>query len=524
MADKSKIRCYLPILIIGVALSTARRAAATDRLFPKMPPAAKVYAVTCARNSDDSKNTAFALQGLINQTSAEAFVIDGPMDRQQLEYCGKPYEMLSAFHRNDSALLDLFQKYQGRVKKMFVFDPAKDWTWDLALMLSAQQQGIPVSESIKDDLISQFKWKGEVVDLRNKWPDAIAAYDWALANLMPNCNKQVVFTPRPQYRIFDYVVASKGFAFWLDFEKPADQEEIKKIFSTPGYGVGTSLMSYASDGDKANELANPFGIGYVVTGFNANGSFWASFPDKTYSQAPGTAVKAEGGKVYVSLEWSDGSNVSFDQLAIYKLWHDADRGAVPMGTPLSPALRELNPPLLDWYYSQMTKNDELDCGPSGIQYIFPKDFNGGMFPAWCELTRQWSGDAAFHNVNIDLSGLPNEKANTFMKTCGLSGVFSGIFSIRGTIRNGDIPCIRTYHAGHEEDLYQDCIKFGQPNSRWPVFVNFDCTVARFNQEGGYSAIKSVVDRLQSAYPGRYVFLLPKDQFATLLNYHRRNQN
>ena len=38
-------------------------------------------------------------------------------------------------------------------------------------------------------------------------------------------------------------------------------------------------------GDQVNDIANPYGIGYVVSDLYANGSFWSSFPDKTYTQA-----------------------------------------------------------------------------------------------------------------------------------------------------------------------------------------------------------------------------------------------
>ncbi|HXC99590.1 MAG TPA: hypothetical protein VN048_09625, partial [Verrucomicrobiae bacterium] len=75
---------------------------------------------------------------------------------------------------------------------------------------------------------------------------------------MPHCNKQVVFAGWIPLSIVDYIVASKGFAFGLDFK--TDQTEIEKIFSTPGYGVGTSLMGYANTGDDANVIANHYGI------------------------------------------------------------------------------------------------------------------------------------------------------------------------------------------------------------------------------------------------------------------------
>jgi hypothetical protein len=39
------------------------------------------------------------------------------------------------------------------------------------------------------------------------------------------------------------------------------------------------------------------------------------------------------------------------------------------------------------------------------------------------------------------------------------------------------------------------------------------------RDGGYTKVKRVVDRLNAAYPGRYVFMLPKDFFATIRSYY-----
>ncbi len=314
-------------------------------LFPKMPSAPKAYVVEIEKDADNTKMTSRALQGMLNQQSAEVYLINNWWDREPLEYCEKLSEKPIAMPGASAGLRTLFKKYQRRVKKMFVYDPDKDWTWYLALMSAAQQEGIPVTESIRNDLSLEFGWKGEVVDFRNRWANRIEAYDWAIEHLMPGCSRKVIFALAKGEPLTDYAAASKGFVFWLDFQK--ERAEIEKIFKIGGYGVGTSLMGYGSNGDQANETANPFGIGYITSNLYANGSFWSSFPNKTYTQSPGQAVKAELGKIYASITWSDGDNLEFDQNPIYKFWHDPAHGRIPVATPLSPALQELNSPLLD---------------------------------------------------------------------------------------------------------------------------------------------------------------------------------
>lgn len=489
------------------------RALGASGLFPKMPSATTLYVVEIEKDTDNAKMTSRALQGMLNQTSAEVYLINNWWDREPLEYCAKPSVKPVALPGANAGLRTLFKQYQAGVKRMFVYDPEKDWTWYLALMSAAQQEGIPVTESIRNDLVLEFGWNGEVIDFRNRWANRIEAYRWAIERLLPGCDRKVVFALGKGDLLTDYAVASKGFVFWLDFE--AERSMIEEIFKTAGYGVGCSLMGYGSNGDQANATANPFGIGYITSSLYANGSFWSSFPNKTYTQAFGKAVAAEPGKIYASITWSDGDNLEFDQNPIYKFWHDPARGKIPVATPLSPALQELNSPLLDWYYSRMTANDELMAGPTGAQFVFIQDFKDELFPAWCELTRVWCRDAGFHAGRIWLAPYGSAKYITYMKTCG----FTGLFGEGAEIRAGFPIKIDTTGVANKEQFFKELMAL-KPDPRAPRFVSFTPIVGGFYVgDHGYTAIKEQIDRVEAAFPGRYVFLLPKDQFATIRTYY-----
>lgn len=486
-------------------------------MFPKMSSAAKAFVVDCQQDTREARMTAWALQGLVNHNSAEVYVLSHPWYREQLEFSRKPFEILAPLAGNNAGLRALFQRYQGQVKKMILYDPEKDWTWYLALMAAAQQDGIPVTEALRKELASEFSWNGEVEDFGGRWANRLQAYDWAFTNLMPHCTKQVVFALRSDMPLTDYAVASRGFVFWLDFN--SEQAEVRKILQTKGYGVGTALMGYASNGDEANATANRYGIGYVVSDFYANGSFWSAFPDKTYTQSRGRAVTAEPGKIYAHIMWSDGDNIQFDQNPLYLFWHDPARGQIPVATQLSPTLLRLNPPLLDWYYAKLTATDELVAGPTGVQFIFIRDFRDDQFPAWCRMNRVWCAGAGFHSARIWIAPNPSVKYSTYMTSCGLDGLFGEGWSVKA----GFPPKVDTYGAANEEELFKQFMAV-KPNPQAPVFCGFTPIVGGFNRpNGGYSALKRQVDRLEKALPGRYVFLLPKDQFATIKAYLGANQ-
>ncbi len=73
---------------------------------------------------------------------------------------------------------------------------------------------------------------------------------------------------------------------------------------------------------------------------------------------------------------------------------------------------------------------------------------------------------------------------------------------------------------NEEDLFNSLAGVA-PDEKHPLFISRKCIVAGFIKGGGaYGKIKSAVSRLDAAYPGRYVFMLPKDFFATIRAYRR----
>ncbi len=507
-----------PKLLLCLALVlSVRPVLAASGLFPKMPAATNVYVVDCRNDSAEARTSAWALQGLINQTSAEVYVIEKEKERhmEQLKDCGKPFELLEPLAGNDSGLRTLFNKYQDRVKRMIVYDPSRDWTCYLALMSAAQQGGIPVSEQVRDELTSEFHWQGKVEDFRGRFPKQMAAYDWALANLMPGCNKQVVFAVGSQLPLVDYVVASKGFVFGMDFN--SDRSMVEKIFRAGGYGVGTSMMGYANTGDEANKVCNPFGFGYVASDLYANGSFWSSFPDKTYKQIPGKATKAVPGKIYVTITWSDGDNLQFAQNAIWNLWHDPARGTVPVGTTSSPSMQEFNTPLLDWYYSNMTTNDELVA--YGLQFIYGEDFNENLFPAWCKLNKSWMDGAGFRTGFLWHTIYPSAKYTTYINACGLTGILNA-GDARWVRYDAGTPVMDEGRGSWNPNEIFDWLSQVKPSQRSPMFLGFKCIVAGYTKDNfnGYTKIKQQIDRLNAVYPGRFVFMLPKDIFATIRDY------
>lgn len=163
----------------------------------------------------------------------------------------------------------------------------------MAVMLSAQHQGLPLTEELYARLTAETPWKGNVERLYGRWASKRDAYEWAMETIQPQCHPNILFTlglrsdwTGNPWTLYDYAVASRGFAFWLDDADPEERSIIEEICRKGNFKPGAIVMGYAKSGDDLLYVTNRYNIGYVVSDYYANGSFWCSYPNKSFKQRP----------------------------------------------------------------------------------------------------------------------------------------------------------------------------------------------------------------------------------------------
>lgn len=524
------------VLLLTSMFSSSLKVFAASGVYPKLESADTLYVYDLRNDSAEAKLTAIALQGLINQGSAKIYLLlrDGNIDADWLKTAGKNHVDVPLISGDNPGLRALYRDYQNSVSSFIEWDGNNDWTFNIALMMGSLGRGLPVTENIKNSLISEFGTKA-INDIRYNWSGRVAAYDWALANLMPSLNKKILFSaglrttePNPKdnwsenpWLIFDYAVATKSFVFYLDARNQDEQSEIVKIIQSGNYTPGTAVLGYAPNGDELNSTINPYGLGYVVSDYYSNGSVWSSFPDNTYTQPGGTAINAQPGKVYVSILASDGDNMQFDQSLLYQEFQSSAKGSVPLGMTISPSAQELASPFLDYFYANKTSNVELVAGPTGYQFIYPENYTTG-YSTWLNTNKQWLQGAGVHTSQIWHSKINS----TSQKQMADSLIGSGI---TGLFRGDDVQPISAYHGiytvsqGPMVQNYGDIYNYLSQvsiNPSSPVFYNIYPILAGYGVDANQNAvffdrIKAEVDKLNADYPGKYVFLKPSDEIATI---------
>jgi hypothetical protein len=106
-------------------------------------------------------------------------------------------------------------------------------------------------------------------------------------------------------------------------------------------------------------------------------------------------------KIYVAFILGDGDNLQYVEHLMRKLWNNPDRGSVPMGWTLSPAMVDAMPGALNFYHQSSTQNDNLISGPSGYGYTYPNEWpDQNLLNQFVAKTEDYNRRAGFKVITI----------------------------------------------------------------------------------------------------------------------------
>ena len=506
-------------------------------LFFKNKPASELDVFDVRKDESLAKVVTSVMQGIVNQEFAKTYLIWEDQHLDQLNDAGCDYQLISAPQTNNPGFTAFYNKYKDVFNKLIVWNPDDQWTWCIAQMMSAQEHAIPVTEELKNYIINDLGgWNKEIVDIRGRWANKNDAYNWAIDNLAANCHKTLCFSAglRGDYvsspwKIYDYAAASKGFVFWLNETNESDKTLMERIFNKIDYPVGSSVLGFGMNtiGDDLNLAINTHNLGFVVSDYYANASFWCSYPNKSFQQRKGIAGEVQPGKVYVSISLSDGDNIQYAANILYRIFKEGKRrGEVPVAVTMPAVLQELNPNLLEFFYKNMTQNDELTAGPSGMQFIFGDKYAlSGKYDEWLALNKKWLSTAGFHTAHLWST---DNQANfkQYMEGSGLDLVMDG--SSRTNAEganykyvNGTVRIDQGEQCSKEGDVYRALLSTS-PSERRPIFKNIYILVSDYGVEAGkvvmYERLIKELEKLDRDYPNTYEYMLPMDLAATIKKY------
>ena len=497
-------------------------------LVPKMPPGGDIVEVVdISQDSAQAMMAARALQGHINRSGAKIYVHAVQSEKDWItdtaHFGGRTVTHLPLRDEKNPGLKALLRQYQQVIKEYELYDTAKEWTFNLAMIKAGLADGLPVDAALRDDLLSTFAEK-PIVDYSGIGSDRISGYTWAIEHLLPETQKEIVFLlglrssdwHYAPWMLYDYATACRAFLFHLDWMKPDERTLIQRILAQ--YAPRTPLMGYSGDcGDCFSPIASLNGLYGFAADYFPNASFWSSFPTRYgLRQERGRALQVTGGKVYVALYTSDGDNLSFNHRDLPKWLKDPAARYMPQGYSIDPILVELAPPLIEWAYQHLHSAIELTGGPSGLGYP-----DGGISD---EQYDRWLQDNAFYMAQAGLTtaqmwnmgDCTSARVRQYLLSQpDIKGVFLDHHDGTNTYKlyKKQIAQNSSLIAAYPNDL-KDRLSKVQAKPDAPTFVGYQTRADSITP----TILKQLVDELHTAFPGKYVFLTPRDYLETLLMY------
>jgi hypothetical protein len=312
-----------------------------------------------------------SLKGIVNRTQPRLFSYEGDA------FAEGQYTWLQSLGLNWSEPADkwdLITKYRSEISGLIVYDPAQIHTVNLATMLAKDRKALIASPSLLSRLTAAPYNLPILLDLRGQFSSKLQVYQALYNNYWPGLDHRLIIGLNPDVHkaaLREYAVALGAAVIWLDPKVSGESELLNSFLGS--MPAGANYMGWWPEEAPGVERASTYGIATIASDWSTNLTVHSGTP-RTVNVKPMPAKPALQNKLYVAFIISDGDNLQYVEHLMRKLWNNPDRGAVPIGWTLSPAMLDAMPGALNYYYQSSTNNDNLISGPSCYGYAYPNNW------------------------------------------------------------------------------------------------------------------------------------------------------
>jgi hypothetical protein len=357
-------------------------------IYPATPPVRSILSVDLAGLETRNEEAMFAvLQGLINREEPRLYLCHdhaperfrkglGADDSLWVDYYEKRFEIPVERSSDPYAL---FERFEGSVEGVVLYTPDNWDEFNLAVMLSGRQNGLPVTPDLCERLKQRFAWAGNVIDdVRDRFANGYDLNLWAHENLQPSCNRNILAHRHgiaPYIFIYDYVVAHNLFLFHAshNMKDRKEGELLDAIYQSMDRPC--HLMGWFDDRSVECEyVARPARNGCVITcsgapNLSIHTGIEASPVFPTRELTPEQCAVEDN--VYVHFLYTDGDALWCLNDFFSGAYNEPGRGEAPLGWEMQPIHAHLAPGILQYYIDTMTEQDYAVASVSGAAYTYP---------------------------------------------------------------------------------------------------------------------------------------------------------
>lgn len=529
----------------GTNISTGMSWPAGQALPIYATPADDLDTISVSRLSNDEQITFSALQGIVNKTQPRIYLLDNNPDEGQLTWSNT-----FDFDRNsyDNKKYDLIAKYADEIKGVVIYSTSKSVHYrNLAATVANIKGGIPVTASVYNTLSQKGIKLEKLADFRNlTYTSEVDIYNYLYNNYWKDCSKRLIVSADPNGDLHHTrdVAASAGAAVvYLDCLNSSQKSVYEKFLKDMAEADSTSIvLGWYTTERSGITTATKYGVGTVPANFYISGTVYGGM-DHTIKIPSVPTKDAVENKVYIAVYISDGDNIQYMQRFMRKTWDAtaSSRGKVPMNWTVSPALVDIGPGLLNYYYTNATDKECFVCGPSGIGYAMPvntnsekgvedgKNYltNATYLRNYTKLSGTYFERAGLRVVTIWDNLSPNQR-KAYEENCRyLYGATIHDFDYNndsvsaGTVNNLRFEKFKTPYVTSYNHLYNEISKGIQNwNGKSPLFLSYqvsawgdDANLGSDSMNPAPEKIVKLYNALQKKYPGKFEFVRADHYFA-----------
>ncbi len=360
---------------------------------------AKVDWVGVTRSQSEDELALFSsLKGIVNAKQPRIFSYEGDA------FAEGPHAWLDSLGlkwTDVSNHWDLIDKYRTELSGLIVYDNAQPDTLNLATTLAGAAHALVVAPSLVARLTGAPYNLPILQDFRGKFASKLAVYQTLHDTYWPKLTHRLAFGLNPtgvKASVREYATAVGAAALWLDPEVPSEAQLLDQFLASMGPGARW-MGWWPSEGPGVSE-ASKYGVATIASDFATNLSVHSGM-SRTIHVPPMPAKPPLQNKLYVAFILSDGDNLQYVEHLLRKLWANPDRGKVPMGWTLSPAMVDAMPGALNYLWTTATPNDCLLSGPSGYGYTYPNLWSDpAQLDQFVSKTEEYNERAGFRVITV----------------------------------------------------------------------------------------------------------------------------
>ncbi len=342
-------------------------------VFPRSGQPRHLWVLSAYEAPLEMKLMLASLQGLVNRSLPRVYLLYSNLEfnptwdheEKWLSYMHTHYGVTWEVVESPWRLLEMCR---DEIKGAVVYDPELPGSINVATALS----GLHGALVVHPDLVAAVRSYGipVIADVRGRWNGNVDMYRWAFENLWPHMNHKVLAFIQSTLPVMrDYLIANNIFCVDLNYHIPEERALLERILAETPRNI--PILGWAIDELIGVATFSNYGKFHVASDHVPNLSVHSGLPAKEYRQYRIPEQVDLENIIYVSFGYTDGDSLSFTNRWARYCWDDPARGSIPLAWQLAPALLDVAPDVLDYYYSSASPNDLFVSPVSGIGYMYP---------------------------------------------------------------------------------------------------------------------------------------------------------